>query len=1017
MILNRIACFLVLLLAVAGQSAVDPAYLKLLEWRPIGPSRGGRSLAVAGDPRNKSVFYFGATGGGVWKTEDAGITWRNVSDGYFGTGAVGAIAVAPSDPNVVYAGMGETCVRGNVSHGDGVYKSADGGKTWTRAGLESTRHIARIRIHPLDPNLVYVAALGDPFGPSPDRGVYRSKDGGKTWEKILFRNEQAGAIDLTVDPGNPQTMYAALLEIRRFPWAIRSAGPGSGIFKTTDGGDHWTEITNHPGLPDGLKGRIGIALSPARPNRVWAIIDAETGKKGLFRTDDAGATWQRITDNANLTQRPWYYHHIFADPKDPDTVYVLNIQMWKSSDGGKSFAQVRPPHGDHHDLWIDPADPQRMIEANDGGGTISFNGGRSWSSIYNQPTAQMYHVITDNQFPYRVYGAQQDNTTIAVPSRSDYGVITAEEWYSVGGGESGYIAVHSKDPNIVYAGDHHWLYRYDNRTKQIRDISPSPETHYGWGSRDINHRFQWTYPVVLSPHDPGVLYATAQHVFKTTNEGQSWEIISPDLVRGDPSRLESTPSYGNEKTGEYWGPITRDNTGVEWYSTIFAFAESPVKKDLLWAGSDDGYVHVSQDGGKHWSNVTPKDLAEFALISILDPSPHDPAVAYVAATRYKLQDRRPYLYKTADYGKTWTRITNGIPENDFTRAIREDPGRRGLLYAGTETGVYVSFDDGANWQSLRLNLPVVPIHDLAVKDGDLVAATHGRSFWILDNVGLLHQLNDRAFQDAVHLFKPADTVRLRAGASLTLRGEGAGGGGGEAEGRNPPPGVMIHYFLKSRPAGEVTIIIADAQGQAIRTFSSKAPAEPGANRFLWDMRYPAARILPGTTLHGRPEGPLAAPGAYQVKLTVDGQTQTETFRILRDPRVPYTDQDLVAQHKFLMAVRDKMTETHDTVRKIREFRKQVEEAEKLAGGAKTINEKLYRIEERLSQYRAKATQDLTNYPVGIDDKLLVLARLASKADAPPTQPEEDLLKDLSARLAKHVAAFEETRAEWAALKR
>ncbi len=527
------------------------------------------------------------------------------------------------------------------------------------------------------PSIVYVAALGDAFGQGPDRGVYRTKNGGQTWEKILYRNEDAGAIDLVLDPGNPDVMYASLLELRRYPWGFRSAGEGTGLFKTTDGGDNWTELSDNPGLPSGLKGRIGITLSPARPNRVWAIIDAEIGKKGVFRSEDAGATWKRMNDDANLTQRPWYYHHIFADPKDPDTVYVLNTRLWKSTDGGETYESIPTPHGDDHDLWIDPEDPMRMVEGNDGGATVSFNGGKSWTTVLNQPTAQMYHVAVDNQVPYRVYGSQQDNTSISLPSRSDYGRITIEEWYSVGGGEDGYIAAHPTDSNIIYAADHHWIYRYDHRTKQIRDISPNPETHYGWGSADINYRFWWTYPVVVSPHDPGVLYVTSQFVHKTTNEGESWEIVSPDLSRGDPETLEKTPSYLEPVTGAHWGPITREAYGPEWYGTIFAFAESPVQAGVLWAGSDDGYIHVSKDGGKNWENVSIKDIPEFALMSIIDPSPHDPAVAYVAATRYKLSDHAPYLFKTSDYGKTWTKITNGIRENDPTRVIREDPGDAG----------------------------------------------------------------------------------------------------------------------------------------------------------------------------------------------------------------------------------------------------------------------------------------------------------------------------------------------------
>ncbi|HML17632.1 MAG TPA: hypothetical protein VK419_11420, partial [Bryobacteraceae bacterium] len=634
--------------SAAMPASVDPSYLQLLHWRMVGPSRGGRVTAVAGDPVNKLVFYFGATGGGIWKTDDGGIRWRNVSDGFVNTGSVGAVAVAPSNPNIVFAGMGEACVRGDASYGDGVYKSTDAGKTWTNVGLKLTRSIARVRIHPHNPDLVYVAALGDPWGPSPDRGVYRSKDGGRSWEKILFRSEQAGAIDLIMDPSSPNVMYASTLELRRYPWGFRSAGPGTALYKTTDGGDHWTELTGRPGLPSGPKGRIGLALAPSRPDRVWALIDAELGKKGVYRSDDAGQTWRRLSDDAELTMRPWYYHHIFADPKDPNLIYVLNVGAWKSTDGGEKFEPFRPPHGDHHDLWIDPEDPQRMIEGNDGGATVSYNRGLSWSSILNQPTAQIYHVVADRQFPYHIYGAQQDNTTIGLPSRSDYGRITIEDWETVGGGEDGYIATNSADSNIIYAANHHWLTRYDRRTKQVRDISPNPETHYGWGAADINFRFWWTYPVMSSPTNPNTLYVTSQFVHRSTDEGQSWQVISPDLTRHDPKTLEHTPSYGHEETQEYWGPITREAYGPEWYATIFAFAESPKDSRVLWSGSDDGYVQVSRDGGKSWTKVTPPDLPEFALISIIEPSPHDPAEAYVAATAYKLQDNRPYLYKTSD---------------------------------------------------------------------------------------------------------------------------------------------------------------------------------------------------------------------------------------------------------------------------------------------------------------------------------------------------------------------------------
>ncbi|MBI4541171.1 MAG: glycosyl hydrolase, partial [Gemmatimonadetes bacterium] len=619
-------------------SEVPVSALKALHWRSIGPFRGGRAVAVAGHPTDRLVFYQGSTGGGVWKTVDGGYRWTNVTDGYVGTGSVGAIAVAESNPDIVYVGMGETCLRGNLSHGDGVYRSPDGGRTWTRLGLEETRHIGRIRVHPRSPDVVYVAALGHAWGPNPERGVYRSRDGGKTWDKVLFVNDETGAVDLVIHPADPRTLYATTWQARRYPWGQRMAGPGSGIYKSTDGGDTWREITRNPGLPTGTnRGRIGIALSPARPERVWVVMSAEGEQSGVYRSDDGGITWRLTSDRFELTERPFYYNHIVADPRDPETVYVLATQLWKSSDGGASYQTVATPHGDNHDLWIDPRDPLRIAEANDGGATVSFDGGKSWSTLLNQPTAQLYHVAADNGFPYRVYANQQDNTTISVPSRSDYGGIGASEWYTVGGHEDGYTVVRPDDPNIVYSGDHYWLTRYDHRTHQVKYISPWNEIYWGWGARDLKYRFQWVFPVVVSPHRPNVLYATSQYVHRSGDEGDSWEIISPDLTRADPKTLEPTPSWGeSEDTGPYWGPLRRENTGIEWYATIFAFAESPVRADVLWAGSDDGLIHVSRDGGKHWENVTPPELGEFALVSIVEASPHDAASAYVAATRYKL---------------------------------------------------------------------------------------------------------------------------------------------------------------------------------------------------------------------------------------------------------------------------------------------------------------------------------------------------------------------------------------------
>lgn len=1027
----HLVCYVIAMTAISslvGAAAIDPSYLDLLTWRSIGPSRGGRVLAVAGDPVDKLTFYQGTAGGGVWKTQNGGLSWNNVSDGFFNTGSVGAIAISSSNPDVVYVGMGETCIRGNASHGDGVYRSEDAGESWVHVGLAPTLQIARILIHPEDPNLVYVAALGDAWGPNEHRGVFRSRNGGETWEKILYRDEDTGAIDLVVDPSNPDVLYASMLELRRFPWGFRSAGPGTGLHKSVDGGDSWTELTGNAGLPTGPLGRIGLAVSPVRPDRVWAIVDADIGKKGVFRSEDAGQSWERLTDNADLTQRPWYYHHIFAHPTEVDTVYVLNVRMWKSTDGGTSYTQMSPPHGDNHDLWIDPHDPMRMANANDGGATISYNGGESWSTLLNQPTAQLYHVAADNQVPYRVYASQQDNTSISLPSRSDLGRITIEDWYSVGGGEDGYIAPHPEDPNIIYAADHHWVYRYDHRTRQVRDISPNPETHYGWGSADINYRFWWTYPVATSPHDPTALYVTSQYVHKSTNEGASWEVISPDLSRADPKTLEKTPSYADPETGPFWGPITREAYGPEWYATIFAFAESPVEAGVLWAGSDDGFVHVSRDGGANWANVTPPELPEFALVSIIEPSPHDPSAAYFAATRYKLSDHRPYLYKTDDFGASWTQINEGIPENDFTRVIREDPGKRGLLYAGTERGVYVSFDDGSAWQPLQLNLPVVPVHDLIVKDGDLVAATHGRSFWVLDNVALVHQLEMPSDEAKLRVFAPRSTIRYGRGTRPT-----AGFSAGTTiAGDNPAAGVVIPYFLESAAEGELSLRIMRGD-ELIRTFSSTqeeasarmgfgsreggdriVASELGANTFVWDMRYPSADVIEDAVFQGRSDGPLAPPGEYRVELELAGEIYTKPFAIVRDPRLDLTDADLEEQFVFLLSVRDELTETMNVVRRIRDMRARAEEAVSRAGGGeelalvlRALNDKLYPLEERLVQYRARAGQDLINYPTAIDSKLARLLSFASMGDGRPTGGARDLLRRLSQGVAERARALDE----------
>lgn len=1020
---------------VAQSTSVTDSVMKAMQWRLVGPFRGGRSVAVAGHPTEKLVFYMGTTGGGVWKTENGGITWQNISDGFFKMGSVGAIAVSKSNPSVIYVGMGEHTLRGNLSPGDGVYKSTDAGKTWKNIGLTDTQHIGQVIIDPTNPDLVYVAALGHAFGPNEERGVFRTQDGGKTWKKILYKNPNVGAIDLTIDPANPKTMYASTFEFRRFPWGVRSAGPGAGIHKSTDGGTTWTDITQNPGLPGGTnRGRIGLALSPSKPDRIWAIIEAENEKTGVYRTDDAGATWQLVSQFADLFQRPWYYHHLAADPKNSEIFWVLNIDMWKSADGGKSYAKVVTPHGDNHQLWIDPNDTNRMVQANDGGGTVSFDGGKSWSSIYNQPTAQMYHVITDNKFPYRLYGAQQDNSTISVPSRSDYGSIYPDQNYDVGGGESGYIAFDKNDPTLIFAANHHWLTRLNLKTNQLKDVSVIPDDMYGYGSADLAYRFQWTYPVMVSPHNPKVLYATSQYVHRSMDQGASWQIISPNLSRSDPATLEKTPTLDDQSIGKDWGPIKRDNTGVEWYGTIFAMAESPVKPGVMWTGSDDGYVQLSLDNGKTWKNVTPKDMPDFARISIIDASAHNPATAYVAALKYKQDDFHPYLYKTSDYGKTWTKITNGIPEDDYMRVIREDPKRKGLLYAGGEKGIYISFNDGANWKPLQLNLPVVPIHDLAIQDNDLVAATHGRSFWILDDLTVLHQLTDDVQKAAVHLFKPRPTVRFKASMDPAIKPVP----GGPAElGKNPPNGVKVVYYLAEKPKSPISLAFLDASGQVIKTYKSSVtapavlkstsglaemrqpappprrdaglPAEIGGNSFVWeDMRYPDPIVLPNSVTHGRARGPLAMPGKYKVQLTVDGKTYTQDFEIVKDPRIETTPEEFKQQFDMLIKIRERLNDLRKGVLSIRQMRQQLDSAYRSQDdqAVKELKDQLLRIEDELYQSKAKANQDLTNHPVRLNTKLTALGGFIDADDSKPTKQQGDQYNTLSKNLAEQLKKLE-----------
>jgi photosystem II stability/assembly factor-like uncharacterized protein len=1015
-----LACSLLLSSLLPAQ---DMTILKTLKWRQIGPFRGGRVATVAGVESQPDVYYFGAVCGGLWKTTNSGADWQPVSDGQpFGTSSIGAVAVSESDPNVVYAGTGEPDIRGNVSYGDGMYKSMDAGKTWKHIGLENTRQISRVRIHPQNPDIVYVAALGHVWAPNDDRGLYRTKDGGKIWQKIFSRGPKAGAIDLTFDPTNPNILYAGFWEVYRKPWDLESGGPGSGLFKSTDGGDTWVELTRNPGLPKGVIGNVSVTVSGANPERVWAQIEAEEG--GLFRSDDGGKNWTRVNQDRKLRQRAWYFNRIQADPKNPERIYAMNVAFFRSDDGGKTFNPVRTPHGDNHDLWISAANPQRMIEGNDGGANVSTNGGANWSTLANQPTAQFYRVALDDDFPYHAYGAQQDNTTVEIATRSATPGISDRDWHDVGGGESGWIAPYSKDTNIVFAGSYDGLVtRYDHRNGQLRVVDVWPDNGMGWAPSALKYRFQWNFPLLFSAHDPDLLFAGGNVLFATHDEGQSWKPISPDLTRNDKSKQISSG-----------GPLTKDNTSIEYYDTIFTVMESPVEKGLIWAGSDDGLVHLTRDGGEHWQNITPRELPEWMQINSIEASPFDAATAYFAGTLYKFDDNRPFLYKTTDYGKTWRQINNGLPQNSFTRVIREDPNRKDLLYAGTETGIYVSFDGGGKWQSLQLNLPVTSITDLAIqkREHELVAATQGRSFWILDDLEMLAQLKDGIATEDIHLFAPKHAYR---GAF-----EDAPPAGARNQGSNPPNGAVVYYWLKNKPEGEVTLEFLDSSGKLIRKFSSKAPekpkaestvpegeeeeagargrdepkrpsAEQGLNRFEWDLRYPDATTFPGIILWaGDVHGPQIVPGTYQVRLTAAGKTATQSFELRKDPRVATTPEQYSAQLELELQLRDKLSQANAAVVEIREVRKQIEEltarikdaapdvAEKsnpISARAKSLSDQLTAIEEALYQTKNRASEDPLNFPIRLNNKIAALLTSVAAADAAPTAAQQQVYEDLA----------------------
>ncbi len=989
-----------------------------LSWRSIGPYRGGRSAAVTGVAGKPNLFYFGSTGGGVWRTQDGGRSWDNISDGFFG-GSIGAVEVAPGDPNVIYVGGGEKTVRGNVSSGTGIWKSDDAGRTWKSAGLTESRHIPRIRIHPANADVVYAAVLGDLYKNSEQRGIYRTRDGGKTWERVLFVAPDAGAVDLCLDPTNPRILYATFWKIRRTPHSLSSGGKGSGIWKSTDGGDTWTDLSANEGLPKDTLGIIGVAVSPARPDRVWAMVESQSG--GLFRSDNGGKTWTKLNEDRNLRQRAWYYTRLYADTKDEDVLYVLNVAYHKSKDGGKTFTPKVAPHGDHHDLWIAPEDPRRMIIGDDGGAQISTDGGETWSTYYNQPTAQYYRVTTDNSFPFRIYVAQQDNSTLRVPHRTDGMMITEKDWDITAGGESGHIAVDPTDSEVVYGGEYHgYLTRVDHRRRTMRAINVWPEDNMGHGAEDAKFRFQWNFPLFFSPHDPKKLYAASNSLHVTTDEGQSWQTISPDLTTNDRSRQKSSG-----------GPITQDNTSVEYYCTIFAAAESRRVKDLLWTGSDDGLVNISRDGGKNWTNVTPPTLPKWTMINCIEPDLHRDGACYMAATAYKLGDYRPYLFRTTDYGATWTQITEGIGAEHFTRAIRVDPVKAGLLYAGTEQGAYVSFDDGAHWQKLQLNLPVVPVTDLTIRDNKLIAATQGRSLWIIDDLTPLHQLT-AAEKTAVKLFKPAPAYRMR----------GAAVKGNKLNGENHPNGAMLHFTLPEKPGAKdtVTLAILEADGDTIKVFSTiyneqknLAPRfgglsdlKKGGNRFVWNLRYPDAEKFEGMVLWSYDlEGPRAVPGMYKARLTAFGKTEEQSFEVLADPRSATKPADFAQQFDFVNSVGTKLTAMHRTIIDIREVRNQLKglppapslpEGMKQASGLpagqnpawakalQQIDSTMTAVEKALYQTQNRSSQDPLNFPVRLNDKLANLMGLNADGDFPPTRQSLEvrdvLFKQADAELAK-----------------
>ena len=981
---------------------IDSEQYSALDYRLIGPFRGGRSAAVTGVPNKPNLYYFGAAGGGVWKTENGGDHWKNISDGFFG-GSIGSVTVSKSDPNVIYVGGGEKTVRGNVSSGYGVWKSIDAGKTWSFSGLENSRHIPRISIDPNDHNIVYAGVLGDIYKSTEDRGLYKSINGGESWEKILFSNKDSGIVDLIIDPTNSRIIYASTWNVKRTPYSLSSGGDGSALWKSVDSGKTWKEISLNLGFPDSTLGIIGVTVSPANNNKVWAIVENKD-KGGLYLSNDGGESWGIVNSERKLRQRAWYYTRVYADSQDENLVYVLNVRYHKSVDGGKNFKTYNAPHGDHHDLWISPENPKRMIIGDDGGAQVSYDGGENWSTYMNQPTSQFYRVTTDDHFPFRIYAAQQDNSTIRINHRSSGSSISESDWESTAGGESAHIAVDPSNNEIVYGGSYDgFLSRVNHDTKSLRSISVWPDNPMGHGAEGMKYRFQWNFPIIFSKHNPKKLYTFSNQVHVTENEGQSWDIISPDLTRNDPEKLKSSG-----------GPITQDNTSVEYYCTIFAAQESSLKEGLIWVGSDDGLIHVTKNGGKSWENVTPKNIPDWTMINSIEPSAFDEGTCYVAGTRYKSGDFKPYLYKTTDYGKSWSKITKGINEEHFTRVLREDPENKNILYAGTETGMYISFNSGKNWKTFQLNLPIVPITDLTIKNNSLIVATQGRSLWMIDDLTVLHQNYISHDLQKNFLYKPKDTYRIAGGKSNRNK---------LTEGENLDNGVITYFNIPTYTENdEVSLTYLNTNRDTIVSFGTKLKekkklnVKKGANKFAWNMYYDGASDFKGMVLWWASlSGPKAVPGNYYVDLNVNGEVISKSFNILIDPRSESSVLNMQEQFNFITSINQTVDKSHKSIKKIRNIKNQLSkfiteysenDVKDLIDKASVLEGKLSAIEKELYQTQNRSGQDPLNFPIRLTNKLAHLNSLVSMGDFQPTLQDIQVKEFLVQEIKKSLESFD-----------